>query len=82
MIDLTTPRTLAEALRVLRKDWLHDYDTLAEGPAQDRVLCLGIWDEEIPLLLQMVPRAKVEKLREGTEGFWRVNVTVEKGGPK
>jgi hypothetical protein len=26
----------------------------------------------------MVPGAKVEKLREGAEGFWRVNVTVEK----
>jgi hypothetical protein len=30
----------------------------------------------------MVPGAKVEKLREGMEGFWRVNVTVDKGGPK
>lgn len=64
MIDLTTPRTLAEALRLLRKDWLHDYDSLAEGPAQDRVERLGIWDEEIPLLLQMVPGAKVEKPSE------------------
>lgn len=82
MIDLTPPKTLTQALDILRKDRLRDYNVLVEGEALDRVEHLGIWEEEIALLRHLVPAAQVERLREGTEGFWRVNVTVEKGGPK
>jgi hypothetical protein len=75
---MSQPKSLKDALFVLRKDLHHDYNKLIEGADKDEVAYLGIWEEEIAFLKQMIPSAKVDKIREGMEDFWRVNVTVLK----
>lgn len=37
---------------------------------------LGIWEEEIDFLKRLVPSVQVEKVREGTEDFWRIHAWV------
>ena len=72
------PTTLKDALQVLRKDRMHDYDDYTDTATAERVSWLGIWEEEISMLRAWLPQAVVEKRREGTETFWRVDVTLAK----
>jgi hypothetical protein len=78
MMFIRKPTTLKDALQVLRKDRMHDYDDYTDTPTAERVSWLGIWEEEISMLRAWLPQAVVEKRREGTETFWRVDVTLAK----
>ena len=75
-----TPTTLRAALDELRKERMHDYNLYTkddtEGAVEERVIWLGIWDEEIAALLGWLPGAVVTKHREGMTGFWRVDVVL------
>lgn len=68
--------TLKRALSILNKSSIHDYDSYQETADGERVQMLGIWEEEIDLLKRLVPSVQVEKVREGTEDFWRIHAWV------